>query len=106
MRIRRARNWKTPPGLELPAACTGSMASGLDAEAIPFADSSALEVLETFKAALEARGARLIIASAHGRFLQAIQRSGLADGLSPDGLHSNLDAAVAAAARQTSDAPA
>jgi sulfate permease, SulP family len=78
----------------------------LDAEAMPFADSSALEVLETFKAALEARGARLIIASAHGRFLQAIQRSGLADSLSPDGVHPNLDAALAAAARQASDAPA
>ena len=77
----------------------------LDAEAMPYADSSALEVLEALKTALEARGVRLIIASAHGRFLQAIQRSGLADSLSPDGLHPNLDAAIAAAERQTSAAP-
>ena len=72
---------------------------------MPYADSSALEVLETLKAKLAARGVRLIIASAHGRFLQAIQRSGLADSLSPDGLHPNLDAAIAAVEGQTSAAP-
>lgn len=66
----------------------------LDATSIPYADSTAMQTLIEFKAALEARGVRLILAGAHGLFRQAIERSGLADSLGPANIFADAHAAL------------
>lgn len=71
----------------------------LDASSMPYADASALEALEAFRVALEAKGVQLFIVGARGRFRRAIRRSGLIDRLGPDHIFSDLASAFAAARR-------
>jgi len=66
----------------------------LDAMSIPYADSTALQTLIELRTALEARGVRLILTGAHGRFRQAIERSGLAASLGQANIFPDAHAAL------------
>jgi MFS superfamily sulfate permease-like transporter len=75
----------------------------LDANSIPYADSTAMEALMAFKALLDARGVRLILAGAHGLFEQAVERSGLAGDLGPTNIFPDSHAAVRHASSDVGD---
>jgi MFS superfamily sulfate permease-like transporter len=68
----------------------------LDTTSIPYADSTAMEVLMEFKAMLDGRGVRLILAGAHGLFEQAVERSGLSASLGPANIFPDSHVAVRA----------
>ncbi|MFI5017302.1 MAG: SulP family inorganic anion transporter [Dongiales bacterium] len=66
----------------------------LDASAIGYLDTTAVDALEDARASLAARGIRLAIAGIHSRARRLIERSGLAARLGPDMIfHSAEDAA-------------
>jgi len=74
----------------------------LDASAIGYLDTTAVDALEDARASLAARGIRLAIAGIHGRARQLIERSGLAARLGPEMIfHSAEDAADAFRVRQS-----
>jgi SulP family sulfate permease len=73
----------------------------LDASAIGYLDTTALDALEDARATLAARGIKLAVAGLHSRARGLIERSGLAARLGPDMIfHSAEDAADAFQARQ------
>jgi MFS superfamily sulfate permease-like transporter len=74
----------------------------LDASAIGYLDTTAVDALEDARATLTARGIRLAVAGLHSRARGLIERSGLAAKLGPDMIfHSAEDAADAFRLRQT-----
>ena len=63
----------------------------LDASLIQYGDSTAMETLDRLRETLADRGVRLSIAGARGRFMTAIERSGLARRLGSDAiLHDSM----------------
>lgn len=68
----------------------------LDASLMQYGDSTAMEALERFQEILAERDVRFLVAGAHSRFEQALERSGITERLGPDAiLHDSMAALVA-----------
>ena len=71
----------------------------LDASAMMYADSAAMEVLAALKSELDARGIGLLLGGGHGRFRESLDRSGVADLIGRDRIFTTAEGALAEAER-------
>ena len=78
------------------AATPGARWFVLDASAMPYADSTAVEALETLRRHLDGLGVRFVIATPHGRVREVIGRAGLIDALGAGAVFPSVEAALAA----------
>lgn len=67
----------------------------LDTSAMMYADSAAVEMMESLKAQLESDGIAILTGGGHGRFRLVMERSGLFDLHTPDRWFPNASAALA-----------
>ncbi len=78
----------------------------LDAEAMTQADADAVEALYELKRILDERGISLLVAGGHGKFREALQRSGLVKKIGPDRIFVSPEQAVEAIERWRQGGPA
>jgi len=78
----------------------------LDAEAMTQADADAVEALYELKRNLDERGITLLVAGGHGKFREALQRSGLVKKIGPDRIFGSPEQAVDAIERWRQGGPA
>jgi high affinity sulfate transporter 1 len=78
----------------------------LDAEAMTQADADAVEALYELKRILDERGISLLVAGGHGKFREALQRSGLVKKIGPDRIYVSPEQAVEAIERWRQGGPA
>jgi len=78
----------------------------LDAEAMTQADADAVEALYELKRILDERGISLLVAGGHGKFREALQRSGLVKKIGPDRVFVSPEQAVEAIERWRQGGPA